>query len=75
MNVPSHEKWRREVQKNVRGERKRRGGTSGGLGSSYKGRVPVPFFNLFQAHKCGPKGPKKPKVYAYVLSTYDDDDS
>ena len=51
MNVPSHKKWRREVQKNVMEGEKEEGGTSGGLGSSYKARAPVPFFKLPQANK------------------------
>ena len=51
MNVPSHEKWRREVQKNVMEEEKEEGGTSGGLGLSYKARAPVPFFKLPQANR------------------------
>ena len=45
-NVPSHKKWRREVQKNVMEGEKEEGGTSGGLDSSYNGRAPLPFFNL-----------------------------
>ena len=45
-NVLSHRKWRREVQKNVMEEEKEEGGTSGGLGSRYKSRAPLPFFNL-----------------------------
>ena len=46
MNVPSHKKWRREVQKNVMEGEKEEGGASGGLGSIYKARALVPFFKL-----------------------------
>ena len=51
MNVPSHKKWRREVQKNVMEGEKEEGSTGGSLGSSYKARAPVPFFKLPQANR------------------------
>ena len=70
MNVPSHKEWRREVQKNVMEREKEEGGTSGGLGSSYKGRAPLPFFKLPQAlRNIGPKGPKSPKHTLKYLTT------
>ena len=47
--------------KNVMGKERKEGGTSGGLGSIYKSRALLPFFNLQQAHKPRPLGPKKPK--------------
>ena len=45
------QKWRREVQKNVMEGEKEEGGTSGGLGSSYKAKALVPFFKLPQANR------------------------
>ena len=51
MNVPSHKKWRREVQKNVMEGEKEEGGASGGLDSGYKSRAPVPFFKLPKAQE------------------------
>ena len=41
------------------GEEKEEGSANGGLDSTYKGRAPLPFFNLQQAHKSGPLGPRK----------------
>ena len=51
MNVPSHKKWRREIQKNVMEGEKEEGGIGGGLDSSYKSRVPLPFFKFPKAQE------------------------
>ena len=64
--MPSHFESTREVQKNVMEEERKEGGTSGGLGSSSKSRMPLPFFNLREVQKFGSKGPKKPEAYVVI---------
>ena len=41
------------------GQQKEEGGISGGLGSSYKGRAPVPSFNLHKALESRPWDQRK----------------
>ena len=66
-NVPSHKKWRRDVQKNVMEEEKEEGGTSGGLDSSYKSRAPLPFFNLLWAKEQWTQGTKRAQSIRWRL--------
>ena len=60
------------VQKNVMGKEKEEGNASRGLGSSYKRKAPLPFFNLQKAHKSGPSGSKSAGIrcdYDYFQKT------